>query len=173
MAAAAGGEAGLLRFLDEVLLPLYDAAASAGVALGLKRVLYHAHRDGALPRGARLDRLRVGVQRGRSRRDQVLEQALAQLRSRPVVFVAAEAEPFSKSGGLANVTCELPRELAGLGERLYVITPPVPQRRSARRIQDGGRDRALRRDLHRVSTSTSRSAASTTRSAFTAGWSMA
>ena len=123
VAAAAGGEAGLLRFLEEVLLPLYDAAASAGVALGLKRVLYHAHRDGALPRGARLDRLRVGVQRGRSRRDQVLEQALAQLRSRPVVFVAAEAEPFSKSGGLANVTCELPRELAGLGERLYVITP--------------------------------------------------
>ena len=123
VAAAAGGEAGLLRFLDEVLLPLYDAAANAGVALGLKRVLYHAHRDGALPPGAGLDRLRVAVQRGRTRRDQVLEQALAQLRSRTVVFVTAEAEPFSKSGGLANVTCELPRELAVLGERLCVITP--------------------------------------------------
>ena len=123
VAAAAGGEAGLLRFLDEVLLPLYDAAANAGVALGLKRVLYHAHRDGVLPPGAGLDRLRGAVQRGRTRRDRVLEQTLAQLRSRPVVFVTAEAEPFSKSGGLANVTCELPRELAGRGERLCVISP--------------------------------------------------
>ena len=123
VAAAAGGAAGLLRFLDEALLPLYDAAANAGVALGLKRVLYHGRREGRLQRGAGFDRLCATAQRGGSRRNQVLAQALAQLRSRPVVFVTAEAEPFSKSGGLANVTCELPRELAGLGERLYVITP--------------------------------------------------
>ena len=122
-AAAAGGAAGLMRFLDEVLLPLYDAAANAGVALGLKRVLYHAYREGRLQSGAGFDRLCAAVQPGGSRRNQVLAQALAQLRSRPLVFVTAEAEPFSKSGGLANVTYELPRELAALGERLYVITP--------------------------------------------------
>ncbi len=40
----------------------------------------------------------------------------------PLVFLSAEAMPFSKSGGLANVVYELPRELAKQGERVYVIT---------------------------------------------------
>jgi starch synthase len=39
-----------------------------------------------------------------------------------LVFMSAEAEPFSKSGGLANVVYELPRELVKLGETVYVIT---------------------------------------------------
>jgi glycogen synthase len=39
-----------------------------------------------------------------------------------MVFMSAEADPFSKSGGLANVVYELPRELAALGETVYVIT---------------------------------------------------
>ena len=34
-----------------------------------------------------------------------------------LIFLAAEAEPFSKSGGLANVVFELPRELARMGEK--------------------------------------------------------
>ncbi|MDH7552389.1 MAG: glycogen/starch synthase [Spirochaetota bacterium] len=41
----------------------------------------------------------------------------------PIIFVSAEAEPFSKSGGLANVVYELPRELVSLGEEVIVITP--------------------------------------------------
>lgn len=41
----------------------------------------------------------------------------------PFVFITAEADPFSKAGGLANVTYELPRQLAANGEEVYVITP--------------------------------------------------
>ena len=40
-----------------------------------------------------------------------------------MIFLSAEADPFSKSGGLANVVYELPRELALLGESAVVITP--------------------------------------------------
>jgi len=40
-----------------------------------------------------------------------------------LVFISAEAEPFSKIGGLANVVYELPRELVDMGEEVYVITP--------------------------------------------------
>ena len=39
------------------------------------------------------------------------------------MFISAEAEPFSKSGGLANVIYELHRELVNMGEDVYVITP--------------------------------------------------
>ncbi len=41
----------------------------------------------------------------------------------PIVFLSAEAEPFSKSGGLANVVYELPQKLVSMGEEVYVITP--------------------------------------------------
>ena len=39
-----------------------------------------------------------------------------------LVFMSAEADPFSKSGGLANVVYELPRELVKLKETVFVIT---------------------------------------------------
>ena len=124
---AAAGPGGLARFLDEQLLPLYEAAEHDAVAAGLKRVLYHAHREGRTGRDAGIGRLRAAAldapRSDRSPGDRLLAQVLERMRGRAVVFVSAEAEPFSKSGGLANVTCELPRELARLGERLYVITP--------------------------------------------------
>lgn len=127
MAAAAASPGGLAGFLEERLLPLYQAADGDAVAAGLQRALYHAHRDGRIGAGAGLDRLGAegagAPQSGRSPGARLLAQVLARMRSRAIVFVSAEAEPFSKSGGLANVTCELPRELARLGERLYVITP--------------------------------------------------
>ncbi len=125
--AAAASPGGLARFLDEKLLPLYEAGARDAVAAGLRRALYHAHRDGRIGRDAGLGRLRAAAldapRSDRSPGDRLLARVLERMRSRAVVFVSAEAEPFSKSGGLANVTCELPRELARLGERLYVITP--------------------------------------------------
>ena len=125
LADAAASRRRLARFLDETLLPLYDASADEAVAVGLKRALYHAHHDRAEAAGpgAGLGHLHGGAPPAAARSGKVLARALALLRSRPVVFVAAEAEPFSKSGGLANVTFELPRELARLGESMYVITP--------------------------------------------------
>ena len=127
LADAAANRERLTRFLDQALLPLYAAAADETLALGLKRVLYHAHRHGAAGtgagRGAGLGYLRDGAAPAAARAGKVTARALELLHSRPVVFVSAEAEPFSKSGGLANVTFELPRELARLGEAMYVITP--------------------------------------------------
>ena len=119
---AAARRGGLARFLEDKLLPLFEDAEHDAVVLGLKRVLFHAHREGGLGRDGELSRLRPSGT-VRTRRARLLARVLDELRSRSMVFVSAEAEPFSKSGGLANVTCELPRELARLGERLYVITP--------------------------------------------------
>ena len=118
----AAGPGGLARFLDEKLLPLYEPTEHDAVVQGLKRLLYHAYKEGGLGRDTEFGRLGA-IRPGRSRRDRLLVQVLDGLRSRSVVFVSAEAEPFSKSGGLANVTFELPRELARLGESMYVITP--------------------------------------------------
>ncbi|MDE0024560.1 MAG: glycogen/starch synthase [Spirochaetaceae bacterium] len=147
LAEAAADRERLARFLDQTLLPLYDPSSDEAVALGLKRALYHAHRDrqarsGAGP-DAGLSYLRGGAPQSRagapqSRAGKVLVRALALLRSRPLVFVSAEAEPFSKSGGLANVTFELPRELARLGESMYVITPlyRTGERRAVGKMRD-------------------------------------
>ena len=137
---AATGAAGLTRFLDEVLLPLYPdrgAGANDAVALGVKRLLYYAHRQGKLSRGLLARFLPAAAEPAGARRHRILAQVRAHLSSGPLVFVAAEAEPFSKSGGLANVTCELPRELARLGERLYVISPlyRAGERRSAAKMR--------------------------------------
>ena len=40
-----------------------------------------------------------------------------------VLFVAAEVAPFSKTGGLGDVTGALPRALAARGHRVLVFTP--------------------------------------------------
>ena len=147
LAEAASDRARLARFLDQTLLPLYDASSDEAVALGLKRALYHAHRDREARSGAGpvagLGHLHAGAAPPRA--GKVLERALALLRSRPLVFVSAEAEPFSKSGGLANVTFELPRELARLGESMYVITPLY--RTGEARAVDKMRDAVARFDV--------------------------
>ncbi|MEP7027854.1 MAG: glycogen synthase GlgA [Candidatus Eisenbacteria bacterium] len=43
-----------------------------------------------------------------------------------VLFVTAEAAPFAKTGGLADVSFALPRELAGLGHDVRVVLPLYP-----------------------------------------------
>ena len=40
-----------------------------------------------------------------------------------IIYITAEVSPFSKVGGLADVSDALPAELARLGEQLIVITP--------------------------------------------------
>ncbi len=40
-----------------------------------------------------------------------------------VLYVASEVAPFSKTGGLADVTSALPRALAARGHRMVVVTP--------------------------------------------------
>jgi len=70
-----------------------------------------------------------------------VDQLLAQLDPRPpldkplaaqadglkVLFVASEATPFAKSGGLADVAGSLPRALRLLGHDVQVVIPGYPQ----------------------------------------------
>ncbi len=65
-----------------------------------------------------------------------------------VLMIASEAQPFSKTGGLADVVGALPRALARLGHDVTVITPryrgiDVGQRRSAAHVRVGGFDFAV------------------------------
>lgn len=40
-----------------------------------------------------------------------------------ILFVSSEVEPFSKTGGLADVSAALPKALERLGHKIYIITP--------------------------------------------------
>lgn len=54
-----------------------------------------------------------------------------------VVFIASEATPYSKTGGLADVTGSLPAALAELGHEVTVLTPFYREtRRKAPRTED-------------------------------------
>ena len=44
-----------------------------------------------------------------------------------IAFAAAEAYPFAKVGGLADVACALPRALAGRGHDVTVVLPAYPR----------------------------------------------
>jgi len=62
-----------------------------------------------------------------------------------VLMISSEAQPFSKTGGLADVVGALPRALARLGHDVTVITPryrgiDIGQRRSSTRVHLGGFD---------------------------------
>ncbi len=90
--------------------------------LGLKRALFHSVRTGALGAHQSVSYFKK-MQSSGDDRIRLLGEALeAHNRGDSMVFMSAETDPFSKSGGLANVVYELPRELAALGEEVYVIT---------------------------------------------------
>lgn len=90
--------------------------------LGIKRSIFHLHKNSELT----LHDVRDYMKRMSAEKDffRTLAEKLAwHYRKGSMVFMSAEAEPFSKSGGLANVVYELPRELVKLHEDVYVITP--------------------------------------------------
>lgn len=115
--------AGFIGFLKDSLLPLLGDNREA-LQLSLKRSLFHLCRgDNALPKEAVWQLIRA-LAGERDEELRALGEALQfGFRGGSVVFLSAEADPFSKSGGLANVVYELPRELALLGEEAVVITP--------------------------------------------------
>jgi len=111
------------QFAEQTLIALFDEQNERFLELGLKRALFHIGRIG-LKSGNELlkyiDRLRTSG----NKRIAGLGASLHLHNERgPIIFVSAEADPFSKYGGLANVVYELPRELVALGESVYVITP--------------------------------------------------
>ena len=110
-------------FLDEYVVRLFDEQYRHIIDLGLKRALFYIVKREVAPAQRileyidRLSTLSSEELCGFGRRLKTHNERGS------LVFISAEAEPFSKSGGLANVVYELPRELAAMGEEVYVITP--------------------------------------------------
>ena len=114
---------GFTAFVSDHLVPLGRDQDRQFVGLGCKRALYHLVRAGLMSAQtvyAYLDRLRRHEQEELGELGRFLH---SHMQPGPLVFIAAEVEPFSKAGGIANVVSELPQELVGLGEEAYVITP--------------------------------------------------
>lgn len=124
-------------FLRDTLLPLLQENREA-LQLAVKRTLFHLSRgEQGLPE-RQIWELIDYLAKEEHQELRFLGEALRfGFRGGSVVFLSAEADPFSKSGGLANVVYELPRELALLGEEAVVITPYYRQgdEKAVRKIQ--------------------------------------
>ncbi len=113
----------MVSYLEESLIPSLWNGHRDFLKLGMKRAFFHMTRNG-LHSGRKLLHYIELMCKHPQPILRELGTYLKENNSRgSLVFLSAEAEPFSKSGGLANVVYELPRELVGLGEEVYVITP--------------------------------------------------
>ncbi len=115
-------------FLLNTLLPLLDGHRET-YHLAVKRFMYNFYRlEESRNAAAAVWYLITSLQ---ADADEALSSLGASLsnafRGGSLIFLAAEADPFSKSGGLANVVYELPRELSVMGEETVVITPYYKQ----------------------------------------------
>lgn len=107
-------------FITEKLL--HDNIATEIVELGLKRSIFHLYKNSFITL-AQVNEYLNKMSLEENFFSTLAEKLNWHYRKGSIVFMSAEAEPFSKSGGLANVVYELPRELAKRGEDVYVITP--------------------------------------------------
>ncbi len=111
------------KFVYENLIPLFKDEYRRFLDLGLKRALYHIFKNGMIPVGDVLEYIDL-LSHHKNKELRELGIYLKHNNKRgPLVFLSPEARPFSREGGLSNVVYELPRELAGFGEEVYVITP--------------------------------------------------
>ncbi len=90
--------------------------------LGIKRALFHAVKQKKIQAGEALRYIGLLCEQKEEILSRLGESLGHHNAGGPLVFISAEADPFSKSGGLANVVYELPREIANMGEEVYVIT---------------------------------------------------
>jgi len=112
----------LKGFIFEHLIPIFWDKHRYFLELGLKRAFFHIFYN----KIADSITLTEYIYRLSNDSDEKLSELGRSLLDHnekgPLVFMSAEAEPFSKTGGLANVVYELPRELVKHGEEVYVIT---------------------------------------------------
>jgi starch synthase len=111
-----------LTFIKETVIPLLWDESKSITKLGIKRILYFLYQHG-YKSGKEI----IGyIQHLSKDKDETIKQIAQSLEKQhstgPIVFMSSEADPFTKSGGLANVVFELPRELVKHGEEVYVIT---------------------------------------------------
>ncbi len=111
------------EFLSSHLASIFWNEHRDFLELGLKRAFYHLFRNDIQDHATLFDYF-TRLAQDEDERLEFLGRSLQMHNERgSLVFMSAEAEPFSKSGGLANVVYELPRELVKQGEEVYVITP--------------------------------------------------
>ncbi|MFC1670109.1 glycogen/starch synthase [Spirochaetota bacterium] len=90
--------------------------------IGLKRAVFYLYRNNILSGKTLFNYFKRMTKESDEVLRKIGEELLLHNGRGAMVFMSAEAEPFSKSGGLANVVYELPKELVKLGEEVYVIT---------------------------------------------------
>ncbi len=49
-----------------------------------------------------------------------------------ILFASSEVSPFSRAGGLADVSCELSLALARMGHEVFIVTPKYRQSRNVK-----------------------------------------
>jgi starch synthase len=114
---------GRLRdFLSEFLIPLFWDNHRYFLELGLKRAFFYLFYHGISDVTTLIEYMSRLSDESDEKLSGLGRSLLLHNEKGPLVFMSAEAEPFSKSGGLANVVYELPRELVKRGEEVYVIT---------------------------------------------------
>jgi starch synthase len=109
------------EFIKNKLSPLFSDNYE-NLLLGLKRAVYHLYRNNLVDGRVLFNYARKFEHSKNTVLKDLGEKLIRFNRRGPLVFMSAEADPFSKSGGLASVVYELPRELAQLGEDVHVIT---------------------------------------------------
>ena len=111
------------RYIESTVLPLFDTRPEYDPGFILKRLLYHLFRRNPETGGEILMRVDCLARSENEAVRTIGKELKEHFASGSMVFIAAEAEPFSKSGGLANVVFELPKKLAEMGETPCVIVP--------------------------------------------------
>ena len=92
------------------------------LVLGLKRAFFHLYKSRIINEEKIIQYLKSLKDEKDEEIKKIGEILVEHNKQGSLVFMSAEAEPFSKSGGLANVVYELPRELVLLGEKVFVIS---------------------------------------------------
>lgn len=112
----------LEKFILEKLIPLMWDDSRYFLKLGLKRVFYHLFKHDIVDGNLLIDYYTKFASSKDEKLKELGDYVKESNKRGSIIFMSSEADPFSKSGGLANVVYELPRELVKAGEEVYVIT---------------------------------------------------
>ncbi|MBN1500085.1 MAG: glycogen/starch synthase [Spirochaetes bacterium] len=112
----------LERFIKDILIPLFWEESNNFLKLGLKRVFYHIFKNNLADGNVIFDFSEKLAASSDLKLNEIGKFLIENNRGGSLIFMSSEADPFSKSGGLANVVYELPRELVKAGEKVFVIT---------------------------------------------------
>jgi len=112
----------LETYMKKMLVPQFWDEHRYYLELGLKRCFYQLFKDGVV-NGNVINGYFENMSKCADSRVAALGTYLLSHNKKGTwIFMSAEADPFSKSGGLANVVYELPRELVKAGEEVVVIS---------------------------------------------------